>query len=303
MVENRSFFSIRIENLSFLLALFNVRLLHFSCNCGEALLRCIFFRNHHFPLFAIQHRIWDLSVNNSEKKLLAIDKKNISGEHLWSFTFLHESRFSCASAIFLLTPCCSIFCIFCDRKTFFFLSHPFLNSKKTHLSVLYSNSPTSYHPRARMAVKVVGVRLVAWAWRTRNESKSLSILSQPSTDLFSSLNPSSRWKRKTFLKSPRQLKKHSHYSHLISHRSTKSEKMYPSMLSRGPDIETEPYYCLPVNGNGGGTVTWSQPTSPTPRGLGGLLSPTHNGHRLIYQKKNDEGNIQHDIFRAQIMAI
>ncbi|CRK87572.1 CLUMA_CG001369, isoform A, partial [Clunio marinus] len=72
-------------------------------------------------------------------------------------------------------------------------------------------------------------------------------------------------------------------------RSTKSEKMYPSMLSRGPDIETEPYYCLPVSTQG--AVTWSQPTSPTPpsRGFTGLLSPTHNSsHRLTYPKKNDE---------------
>ncbi|XP_028895905.2 protein sickie isoform X4 [Zeugodacus cucurbitae] len=90
-------------------------------------------------------------------------------------------------------------------------------------------------------------------------------------------------------------------------RSTKSEKMYPSMLSRGPDVEIEPYYCLPVgtlaaqNGTlaaqmaaaaaaamsqvtgqptasaGGAPVAWSQPTSPTPisRGFGGTLSPTH----------------------------
>lgn len=58
------------------------------------------------------------------------------------------------------------------------------------------------------------------------------------------------------------------------------------MLSRmGSDIETEPYYCLPVSGS----LAWSQPTSPTPRGLSSLLSPTHNNHRLIYQKKNDEG--------------
>ena len=75
-------------------------------------------------------------------------------------------------------------------------------------------------------------------------------------------------------------------------RSTKSEKMYPSMLSRGPDIETEPYYCLPVNAQG--MVPWSQPTSPQPtpsRGFTGLLSPTHNtSHRLTYPKKNDEGN-------------
>ncbi|KAL7031114.1 hypothetical protein ACKWTF_006898 [Chironomus riparius] len=73
-------------------------------------------------------------------------------------------------------------------------------------------------------------------------------------------------------------------------RSTKSEKMYPSMLSRGPDIESEPYYCLPVNAQG--MVPWSQPTSPQPtpsRGFTGLLSPTHNtSHRLTYPKKNDE---------------
>uniref|UniRef100_A0A1A9W0A8 Uncharacterized protein n=1 Tax=Glossina brevipalpis TaxID=37001 RepID=A0A1A9W0A8_9MUSC len=87
-------------------------------------------------------------------------------------------------------------------------------------------------------------------------------------------------------------------------RSTKSEKMYPSMLSRGPDVEIEPYYCLPVGSthNGvisaqlaaaaaaaaanlqntnhnatGGAVAWSQPTSPTPvnRGFVGTMSPTH----------------------------
>ncbi|XP_030381242.1 protein sickie-like [Scaptodrosophila lebanonensis] len=97
-------------------------------------------------------------------------------------------------------------------------------------------------------------------------------------------------------------------------RSTKSEKMYPSMLSRGGDVEIEPYYCLPVGtiaaaaqngvlsadmaaamvaqtvqaGNArAGVSTWSQPTSPTPinrgpfagaaaAGVGvGALSPTH----------------------------
>lgn len=84
--------------------------------------------------------------------------------------------------------------------------------------------------------------------------------------------------------------------------------MYPSMLSRGPDVEVEPYYCLPVgtisSGANGGNVAvpWSQPTSPTPpnRGgpFGGPLSPTHvvsastnipACHRLTYPKKNDEG--------------
>ncbi|KAH8410091.1 hypothetical protein KR009_005833 [Drosophila setifemur] len=93
-------------------------------------------------------------------------------------------------------------------------------------------------------------------------------------------------------------------------RSTKSEKMYPSMLSRGGDVEIEPYYCLPVGTNGVltaqmaaavaaqsqavhgnpegavGAVAWSQPTSPTPLNRGpfasaavaaaaGVLSPTH----------------------------
>ncbi|XP_034134732.1 protein sickie isoform X6 [Drosophila guanche] len=148
-------------------------------------------------------------------------------------------------------------------------------------------------------------------------------------------------------------------------RSTKSEKMYPSMLSRGGDVEIEPYYCLPVGTNGvlsaqmaaavaaqaqaqaqvqaqaqaqatqansgnnvvGGSVAWSQPTSPTPLNRGpfaasvaaaaaaaaaGVLSPTHGatagatgmvggmgmgpgagsgltgGHRLTYPKKNDD---------------
>ncbi|XP_055681373.1 protein sickie isoform X4 [Lutzomyia longipalpis] len=77
-------------------------------------------------------------------------------------------------------------------------------------------------------------------------------------------------------------------------RSTKSEKMYPSLLSRGVDMEIEPYYCLPVGTQmqlASGSVPWSQPTSPTPpnRSFTGPLSPTHNiGQRLPYQKKNDE---------------
>ncbi|XP_055715048.1 protein sickie-like isoform X2 [Phlebotomus papatasi] len=80
-------------------------------------------------------------------------------------------------------------------------------------------------------------------------------------------------------------------------RSTKSEKMYPSLLSRGVDMEIEPYYCLPVGTQmqlASGSVPWSQPTSPTPpnRSFTGPLSPTHNiGQRLPYQKKNDEGNV------------
>lgn len=81
-------------------------------------------------------------------------------------------------------------------------------------------------------------------------------------------------------------------------RSTKSEKMYPTMLTRGPDVEIEPYYCLPVGSmqaQQAGTVanvTWSQPTSPTPPSrFSGPLSPTHPNHRLTYPKKNDDGKI------------
>lgn len=68
------------------------------------------------------------------------------------------------------------------------------------------------------------------------------------------------------------------------------------MLSRGPDVEIEPYYCLPVgtmqgqSGGPAGNVTWSQPTSPTPPSrFSGPLSPTHPNHRLTYPKKNDDG--------------
>lgn len=87
------------------------------------------------------------------------------------------------------------------------------------------------------------------------------------------------------------------------YRSTKSEKMYPSMLTRGGDIEIEPYYCLPVgttfqnplaahaNTASKPAVPWSQPTSPTPPSRfssNGPLSPTH-AYRLTYPKKNDDG--------------
>jgi hypothetical protein len=67
------------------------------------------------------------------------------------------------------------------------------------------------------------------------------------------------------------------------------------MLSRGPDVDIEPYYCLPVGAlQNHPPIPWSQPTSPTPpsRNFGGLLSPTHSTtgvHRLVYPKKNDEG--------------
>lgn len=78
--------------------------------------------------------------------------------------------------------------------------------------------------------------------------------------------------------------------------------MYPSMLSRGPDIDTEPYYCLPVSAQG--AVPWSQPTSPTPpsRGFAGLLSPTHTTHRLPHPKKHDEGK-QDYLWRKNIKLI
>ncbi|XP_075149144.1 sickie isoform X3 [Haematobia irritans] len=91
-------------------------------------------------------------------------------------------------------------------------------------------------------------------------------------------------------------------------RSTKSEKMYPSMMSRGSEVEIEPYYCLPVGATHNGVISAqisisSQPTSPTPinRGFSGPMSPTHcntsgltnmsgttASHRLTYPKKNDE---------------
>lgn len=64
------------------------------------------------------------------------------------------------------------------------------------------------------------------------------------------------------------------------------------MLSRAPDMDVEPYYCLPVGTvQQSGNIPWSQPTSPTPpsRGFGGLLSPTHGNYRLTYPKKNDDG--------------
>lgn len=75
------------------------------------------------------------------------------------------------------------------------------------------------------------------------------------------------------------------------------------MLTRGGDVEIEPYYCLPIgttfqnplaahaNTAGKTAVPWSQPTSPTPPSRfssNGPLSPTHT-YRLTYPKKNDDG--------------
>lgn len=106
-----------------------------------------------------------------------------------------------------------------------------------------------------------------------------------------------------------------------SHRSTKSEKMYPSMLSRAPDLESEPFYSVPVGAMAGAhaqhqaaaaMVPWSQPTSPTPplrSFVAGQLSPTHPsaaaaaamaGHRLTYPKKNDEGMFMKRITRMKL---
>lgn len=74
--------------------------------------------------------------------------------------------------------------------------------------------------------------------------------------------------------------------------------MYPTMLSRGPDVDIEPYYCLPVGTmqtatGGTANVPWSQPTSPTPPSrFSGPLSPTHPAHRLTYPKKNDDGRFR-----------
>ncbi|XP_045507322.1 protein sickie isoform X2 [Colias croceus] len=79
-------------------------------------------------------------------------------------------------------------------------------------------------------------------------------------------------------------------------RSTKSEKLYPSMLQRSSESDYEPYYCLPVQyGPGGQGLNYgvSEPPSPSPRSA---LSPTHQPAAVIhtprhshhYPKKNDE---------------
>ncbi|XP_030764582.1 protein sickie isoform X2 [Sitophilus oryzae] len=68
-------------------------------------------------------------------------------------------------------------------------------------------------------------------------------------------------------------------------RSTKSEKLYPSMLHRNTEPETEPYYCLPI----GSLSHWSQPTSPAPGNARTFpLSPTHSGTPRHSIPKNDE---------------
>ncbi|KAJ8985737.1 hypothetical protein NQ317_014390 [Molorchus minor] len=68
-------------------------------------------------------------------------------------------------------------------------------------------------------------------------------------------------------------------------RSTKSEKLYPSMLHRNTEPETEPYYCLPI----GSLSHWSQPTSPAPGSARTFpLSPTHSSTPRHSMPKNDE---------------
>ncbi|XP_061382858.1 protein sickie isoform X4 [Danaus plexippus] len=77
-------------------------------------------------------------------------------------------------------------------------------------------------------------------------------------------------------------------------RSTKSEKLYPSMLQRSSESDYEPYYCLPVQyGPSGQGISYgvSEPPSPSPRSA---LSPTHAPaihtprHSHHYPKKNDD---------------
>ncbi|XP_037300825.1 protein sickie isoform X3 [Manduca sexta] len=79
-------------------------------------------------------------------------------------------------------------------------------------------------------------------------------------------------------------------------RSTKSEKLYPSMLQRSSESDYEPYYCLPVQyGPTGQGLNYgvSEPPSPSPRSA---LSPTHAPgnvmhtprHSHHYPKKNDD---------------
>ncbi|XP_045469651.1 protein sickie isoform X1 [Harmonia axyridis] len=68
-------------------------------------------------------------------------------------------------------------------------------------------------------------------------------------------------------------------------RSTKSEKLYPSMLHRNTEPETEPYYCLPI----GAISHWSQPTSPAPGNARTFpLSPTHSSTARHSLPKNDD---------------
>nr|XP_037871753.1 protein sickie isoform X4 [Bombyx mori] len=86
------------------------------------------------------------------------------------------------------------------------------------------------------------------------------------------------------------------YAPWLRHRSTKSEKLYPSMLQRSSESDYEPYYCLPVQyGPSGQGLSYgvSEPPSPSPRSA---LSPTHQPANVLhtprhshhYPKKNDD---------------
>ncbi|XP_063545988.1 protein sickie isoform X2 [Cydia strobilella] len=90
--------------------------------------------------------------------------------------------------------------------------------------------------------------------------------------------------------------RHSYLRDRTFPRSTKSEKLYPSMLQRSSESDYEPYYCLPVQyGPGGQGISYgvSEPPSPSPRSA---LSPTHQPGNVIhtprhshhYSKKNDD---------------
>ncbi|XP_052737276.1 protein sickie isoform X3 [Bicyclus anynana] len=92
--------------------------------------------------------------------------------------------------------------------------------------------------------------------------------------------------------------RHSYLRDRTFPRSTKSEKLYPSMLQRSSESDYEPYYCLPVQyGPGGQGLNYgvSEPPSPSPRSA---LSPTHQPgnvmhtprHSHHYPKKNDEAH-------------
>ncbi|XP_026324175.1 protein sickie isoform X6 [Hyposmocoma kahamanoa] len=91
--------------------------------------------------------------------------------------------------------------------------------------------------------------------------------------------------------------RHSYLRDRTFPRSTKSEKLYPSMLQRSSESDYEPYYCLPVQygpATGQGmNYGVSEPPSPSPRSA---LSPTHQPanvmhtprHSHHYPKKNDD---------------
>ncbi|XP_053601520.1 protein sickie isoform X3 [Plodia interpunctella] len=90
--------------------------------------------------------------------------------------------------------------------------------------------------------------------------------------------------------------RHSYLRDRTFPRSTKSEKLYPSMLQRSSESDYEPYYCLPVQyGPGGQGLNYgvSEPPSPSPRSA---LSPTHQPGNVLhtprhshhYPKKNDD---------------